>query len=133
RAHMPIGMRLKSDGFASNLYVGSGYSLAAYCREHGLPYDDLQIPVPLDTFVGYGLAFQMRFVPMLENKRVVSLVRASDAFELTLGTGERVRARGVVIACGINEFAYVPPELSTLDASCCSHASAHVELSGFAG
>jgi cation diffusion facilitator CzcD-associated flavoprotein CzcO len=133
RAHMPAGMRLKSDGFASNLYVRSGYTLKTYCAEHGLPYDDLQIPVPLDTFVGYGLAFQRRFVPMVEEKRVVSLMRANDAFEVTLEGGERVRANRVVVACGINEYAHMPAELANLDAASCSHASAHRDLSVFAG
>jgi cation diffusion facilitator CzcD-associated flavoprotein CzcO len=131
RTHMPAGMRLKSDGFASNLYVGSGYSLEAFCAEQGLPYDDLQIPVPLETFVGYGLAFQRRFVPMVEEKRVASLVRAGDAFELTLENGERVRANRVVVACGINEYAHVPPELANLDAASFSHASVHRDLSVF--
>jgi thioredoxin reductase len=133
RTHMPVGMRLKSDGFASNLYAGSSYTLKAYCAEQGLAYDDLQIPVPLETFVGYGLAFQKRFVPMLEEKRVVALARHGGAFDLTLDDGSRFTASRVVVACGINEYAYVPPEVSGLDAGLCSHASVHRELSVFAG
>jgi hypothetical protein len=50
----------------------------------------LKIPVPLETFVGYGMAFQERFVPMLEEKRVDSLGRGGSALELmrfALGAG----------------------------------------------
>ena len=133
RAHMPAEMRLKSDGFASNLYVGAGYTLKAHCAEHGLAYDDLKIPVPLETFVGYGMAFQERFVPMLEEKRVESLRRRDGAFELTFEDGERMAATRVVLACGINEYAYAPPELESLDSSFWSHACAHRDLSVFEG
>ena len=36
--HMPKGMHLKSEGFASSLYdSGSKFTLEAYCKERGLP------------------------------------------------------------------------------------------------
>src|ERR1700739_4804318 len=77
---MPKGMRLKSDGFASSLFEpDSKFTLEAYCREKGLPYADLGLPVPLETFVAYGLEFQKRFVPQLEQKSVVSLRRDGGA------------------------------------------------------
>ena len=64
RCHMPKGMLLKSDGFASNLSALAGEdSLGTYCARHAIPYDDLAIPVPLATFVDYALDFQRRFVP----------------------------------------------------------------------
>ena len=51
RNHMPEGMLLKSDGFASNLYDPQGeYPLSRYCRELGIAYDDKGIRVRLDTF-----------------------------------------------------------------------------------
>ncbi len=55
RDHMPPGMLLKSDGFASNLSDPAGAcTLERYCMERGEPYDDRKIPVRLDTFVNYG-------------------------------------------------------------------------------
>jgi hypothetical protein len=46
--HMPPGMKLKSDGFASNLYdPDSAFTLQHYCAEKNLPYADVGIPVPL--------------------------------------------------------------------------------------
>ena len=67
RDHMPEGMVLKSEGFASNLWHPDGaFTLKDYCSERGLPYKDLGLPVPLQTFCDYGEAFQKRFVPNLD-------------------------------------------------------------------
>src|ERR1700749_1307726 len=66
RSNMPEDMVLKSEGFASNLWHPDGaLTLQQYCRERGLPYQDSGLPVPLQTFCDYGMAFQQRFVPML--------------------------------------------------------------------
>src|SRR5438045_2049672 len=71
RTQMPEGMHLKSEGFASTLYdPESACTLSQYCRENAVPYADLGRPVALDTFVSYGLEFQKRMVPNLENKSV---------------------------------------------------------------
>src|SRR3974377_126570 len=49
--HMPKGMHLKSEGFASSLYEPSGtFTLGAYCKERGIDYADLGIPVRLEVF-----------------------------------------------------------------------------------
>ena len=59
RNHMPKGMLLKSDGFASNLYDPKGdIPLARYCQENSIEYSDDRIPVRLDTFVNYGSGVQ---------------------------------------------------------------------------
>src|SRR5271165_3473757 len=81
RSHMPKGMMLKSDGFASNLYDPSGaFTLKDFCAEHKIPYTDSTIPVGLDTFAAYGMAFQERLVPELEERYVASITRLSDGF-----------------------------------------------------
>src|SRR5436190_23097571 len=67
-AHMPQGMYLKSEGCASNLFDPSGnYTLRHYYAEEGLPYAQYGAPVSLEVFTQYGLAFQQRLVPMVEN------------------------------------------------------------------
>jgi hypothetical protein len=59
RDHMPKGMMLKSDGFASNLYAPGGkLTLEDFCAERGINYHHTDIPVRLDTFSSYGLAFR---------------------------------------------------------------------------
>jgi cation diffusion facilitator CzcD-associated flavoprotein CzcO len=134
RERMPAGMYLKSEGCASNLSDPAGaYTLGRHCADHGLRYGDLAVPVPLDTFVGYGLAFQRRLVPDLEDTEVVALDRAPGGYELRLRTGERVRARNVVLAVGITHFSHVPAGLARLPRELGSHTSDHHDLSGFAG
>src|ERR1700688_2591903 len=105
RAQMPKGMLLKSEGFASSLYdPGAAFTLGRYCQEQGTPYADLGLPVPLETFASYGLEFQKRFVPELEDKLVVAMDRSLSGFDIRLEDGELVTARKVVSAVGISHY-----------------------------
>jgi thioredoxin reductase len=127
--HMPKGMHLKSDGFASNLYdPARSYSLKQFCLEQELSYDDTSIPVPLETFTNYGLAFQKRFVPNLQQNTVVNLKEDAGGFALTLDNNETVTARRVVIAVGIQCFRHVPAILEHLSPAFVSHSSDHHDL-----
>ena len=103
RDHMPKGMMLKSDGFASNISDPDlNFTLKHFCHERGLSYSDDKLPVPLETFTAYGLAFGERMVPELENKLVVRLDRApGEGFDLELEDGERVTTRRIILAVGI--------------------------------
>jgi thioredoxin reductase len=130
--HMPKGMCLKSEGFASDLYdPRSEFRLKAYCAEKHLDYADVGLPVKVETFIGYGLEFQRRYVPSLEHAQVTSVRKVGDLFELTTDAGERVRARNVVVAAGITHFAYVPPALKELPETLVSHSQQHSALEGF--
>src|SRR5271168_4278853 len=67
-AHMPKGMMLKSDGFASDIYAPDGeFTLKHFCDERGVEYRDTGLPVRIETFTSYGFAFQQRMVPQLED------------------------------------------------------------------
>src|SRR5580765_1346894 len=131
---MPKGMRLKSEGFASSLSEpDTNFTLGKYCKEAGLPYADLGLPVPIATFIGYGVEFQKRFVPHLERKMVDSVRRAPAGFEVRLETGELVQAKRLVLATGICHFGYVPPVLAGLPIELVTHSSHHSDLSQFRG
>ncbi len=131
---MPKGMVLKSEGFASSLYDPDGrFPLSAFCAERGLPYADIGYPIPLDTFVDYGTAFQERFVPGLDERMVASVEPAANGFALRTDDGEIVSARRVVIAAGIRHFDYIPPLLAQLPRPYVSHSAEHRDLEGFAG
>jgi cation diffusion facilitator CzcD-associated flavoprotein CzcO len=133
-SQMPKGMRLKSEGFASNISdPRSEFTLGHFCKQQGLPYQDIGLPVPLETFVAYGLAFQERFVRNLENKKVVSIKPDDVGFKLTLETNERLSARRVVMAIGITQFASVPAELSAFSPDLVTHSREHSDLQQFRG
>lgn len=123
---MPKGMHLKSEGFASSLSApGSAFTLRHFCSEQHLPYADTGLPVPLETFISYGLEFQKRFVPQLEKKKLISLRQAAPGFELQLENGEMLVARRVVAAIGISHFAHIPACLAGLPGEFVTHSSAH--------
>jgi thioredoxin reductase len=134
REQMPKGMYLKSDGFASSLSdPQSSFTLKQYCQQKGIAYDDTRIPVLLETFTAYGLEFQQRFVPELEERQVKQIARNGDGFLVTLDRGETSRTDRVILAVGITHFANIPAELRHLPPRLVSHSSAHHDLEAFRG
>lgn len=132
--HMPKGMCLKSDGFASSLYdPDAAFTLEHFCREQGLPYQASGLPVPLDTFIAYGLEFQRRMVPALEQTNIAGIVRCEGGFRLTTSAGETLTAKRVVLAVGITHFDYTPPILAALPPEAVTHSSAYSDVSVFKG
>ncbi len=132
--HMPKGMMLKSDGFASNLYdPESKFTLRQFCAERGIEYADTGIPVRLETFNAYGLAFKERMTPELEDKFVVAVDRMPEGFLLRLDDGETVRTRRVVLAVGITHFRHIPSNLANLPPEMLSHSADHRDLERFKG
>lgn len=134
RDRMPKGMHLKSEPFASNLYdPGGEYPLSRFYAERGLPYVDIGAPVPLDVFCDYGIAFQQRFVPDLD-ERLVTLVRqVEDGFEIELDDGATERFSRVVMAVGISHFDHVPDEFAHLPAGTLTHSAHMGDGARFAG
>jgi len=134
REHMPVGMRLKSDGFASDLYdLKREFTLRRYCAERGLDYADYGLPVRLDTFVEYGLAFQRRLVPQLTEAPVETICPAPGGFRVRAANGDEVETRAVVLATGIAGYAFVPAPLDALPAELCTHSYHCHDLSRFEG
>jgi thioredoxin reductase len=134
RNHMLTTTLLKSDGFASSLYdPDSAFTLAHYCQEQSLPYSDVGLPVPIETFIAYGLEFQKRFVSRLEETEVTSLEVMSDGFKLTTQNGDIIRSKRVVVAAGITHFGYIPPIFANLPQELLTHSSQHKEVTGFKG
>lgn len=133
-SHMPKGMMLKSDNFASNISDPDGaFTLKQYCAEEGIVYPDSGVPVSLEMFSAYGLAFKERMVPELEDKLVVALERLQNGFLLRLDNGESVKARRVVLAVGITHFEHVPANLKRLPPEFLSHSFHHHDLEPLRG
>jgi thioredoxin reductase len=134
RSHMPRGMHLKSEGFASDLYDPKGeFRLRDFCAERGIRYADVGVPIERLTFCAYGEAFARRYVPDLEDRRLVALERSADGFALELDDGDRLHARHVVLAIGIDRFAHTPETLAHLPAYALSHSSDHSDAVAFHG
>lgn len=127
--HMPAGMYLKSEGFASNLgHPGGEYTLERYCAEHETAYEYRHVaaPIPLDTFERYGRWFQKHVVPGLRTNRIERVRKApGGGFELETDTGETLRAGSVVVATGMTGYAHLPRELEGLPPAALLHSYEH--------
>ena len=128
RHQMPSEMHLKSEPFASSLYEPSGrFSLRHYCKERGLAFKEVGVPVSRSVFCDYAMAFQDRFVPDLEEYNVAAIRRGyedgSSVFELQLEDGSVLQAVNVVLAVGITHYSYLPDSLQSIPAELRSHSS----------
>jgi thioredoxin reductase len=133
-SHMPDGMLLKSDGFASNISdPAADYTLGQFCRERGIPYQDKGKPVSREVFASYGLAFRDRKVPELEDKKVVNVEPDPDGFVITLDSGEVFRAKQVVLAIGVTHFGYIPEAVANLAPEYVSHSGQHSDVTRLRG
>lgn len=134
QVNMPKGMLLKSAGFASTLYdPDRSFTLRRFCQDEGIPYRDVDHPIPLETFCAYGVAFQKRFAPNLEDENLVALKRCPKGFELHMASGKSFKSRKVVLATGIDYFRHIPEFLAHLPAELVSHSADHHDLRRFAG
>lgn len=132
RENMPESMCLKSAGFASNLYEPSStFTLEAYCKSISAPYKHIDLPIQLKLFCDYGSAFQRKFVPNLEDKKLISLNTDGKYFRLGLTNETSFTAKKVIIAVGINYFKYIPEEISSLSSELVTHSANHRNLEKF--
>jgi cation diffusion facilitator CzcD-associated flavoprotein CzcO len=128
---MPPGMFLKSFDFATNIYTPQPhFTFREFCRARGITVME---PISIATFGEYGVWAQQQLVPMLEPTEVSMLTKQDGLFELTLATGERVRARRVIVAAGLSHFERLPEVLAALPPELASHTSQHSDFSRFAG
>jgi FAD-dependent urate hydroxylase len=134
RRHMPRGMFLKSEGFASSFGDPHGpFRLARFCAEFGREYGDYGVPVDLETFIDYGRWFQKSLVPDVDDVEVRRVARSNSGFSLELADGRAMHARRVVVACGFPRFRHVPAELRHLPSELVSHTADLDDVSALAG
>jgi cation diffusion facilitator CzcD-associated flavoprotein CzcO len=128
---MPAGMFLRSNWTATQIAdPESSLTLEAYQSVSG---DRFLAPVPLDSFVQYGLWYQRCAVPDLDQRKVIRVESDPRGFRLQLEDGQAVDCGRVIVAAGISMFAQQPSELRGLPSSLASHTSAHRDLHQFSG
>jgi len=128
---MPVGMLLRSPWVASYLSdPKSALTLDAYRARNGNHFGS---PVPLNHFIEYGRWFQRQAVPDVDSRQVALVESDSGEFRLTLEDGEAIKARRVVVAAGIAQFAWKPETFRNLPSTLASHSSEQREPARFAG
>ncbi|GHE40080.1 hypothetical protein GCM10018782_13040 [Streptomyces griseoaurantiacus] len=132
RDHMPSGMFLKSEPWASNLSDPEGrWRLDRYCAGQGVDARHGE-PIPVGTFASYGLWFARNALPCEVDERPVTRLRARPGgFEAVLADGEVLYARTVALAVGVLPFVRFPEALRGMDPEYVTHSSHHAELSRF--
>jgi cation diffusion facilitator CzcD-associated flavoprotein CzcO len=132
RRHMPVGMFLRSSA-VDGCEIGEGQgplTVGAFSRATGTPVPN---PLPVETFVEYGRWYQQTAVPDLDPRLIARIARANGDFEVELADGDRLTARRVVVAAGIDRFGAMPPVLAHLGGGLATHSCAHGPLDAFAG
>jgi cation diffusion facilitator CzcD-associated flavoprotein CzcO len=130
RDAMPAGMLLRSHWWATHLSdPRRAFGMNRFFRERrqAPPH-----PLPRETFVEYGLWFQARAVPHVEETYVRCVAREGSTFLVTLQDGRRIRSAIVVMALGCAYYAHRPAEYA-LPAPTVSHSCDHADFSRFRG
>jgi lysine/ornithine N-monooxygenase len=129
--HMPKGMLLRSPLAGSHLSDPQrSLTLQAYHAATGIP---LTSPLPLPHFTSYGRWFQSHALPSTDPRKVERVETNGSGFSVTVDGGETWKAHQVVVAAGIEPFAWHPPEFRDLPPALVSHTCDHRDLSSFAG
>lgn len=130
--NMPRGMCLKSTGYSSTLYDPQrAFTIGHYCAERKIPYADVGLPVNVETFCQYAMAFKERFVPDVHEAYLTDLSVAGNEFHLRFGDGTHIKSRHVIIGVGLEKFRRMPIELAGFPSAFVSHSGEHTDLSRF--
>lgn len=134
RNHMPKGMFLKSAGLSATMFDPDGiFSLKKYCACNGIEFRDEGLPISLELFAQYGMAFQQEFAPEIIESYVTHLGEIDGGFEVRLEDGSTHHAKQVVCAVGIDFFRHLPSPLASLPNELYSHSAEHFGMEKFAG
>jgi NADPH-dependent 2,4-dienoyl-CoA reductase/sulfur reductase-like enzyme len=128
---MPAGMLLRSPREASSISGPAGaFTLEAYETASGI---QPLAPLPLETFVDYGLWFRRQLDSDLDRRTVAQADLDGAGFRLTLQDGEVVRIGKLVVAAGIGPFQRKPAQFATLTEKQVSHCYEGRKFREFSG
>lgn len=129
RSHMPAGMLLRSAWEATHIAdPGGRLTLDAYAAERGAA---VATPIPLADFVDYGEWFRERAALEVDARLVRTVGKNGGGFHLELEDGAVLGARSVIVATGVEHFAWRPPEFAGLPPDRLSHSSEHAGFAKF--
>ncbi len=90
--HMPAGMYLKSEPYASDMATPlSGYNVEAFCEQRGLDYQARLGPLSLERFSQYAQWYARALVPNIEDDLVTPSEPQATPSKSSSPTGNLVR------------------------------------------
>lgn len=131
RKHMPRQMLLRSRRCASHIADPSrSLTLDEYEKSTGTKLSE---PIDIESYIDYADWFCRAVAPDVDRRRVQQVDQVDGGFSLRLQDGEEVDADRVVVAAGLEAFAWRPSPLGDLPGELVSHTSDHEDLATFAG
>lgn len=128
--NMPEGMLLRSPWAGSHIAdPGNRHTLDAYRNVNGNHH--LADPVPVKDFIAYGHWFGRQTALSADRRKVERVELAPQGYRLTFDAGEALHARRVVVAAGIQPFAYRPAIYDGLPTSLVTHTSEQLDFAKF--
>ena len=134
RSHMPVGMWLKSEPYASEISAPNpGFDVGSYAKQQGIAYNNRVKPLSVEGFTDYGDWFTKELVPGVTDITVTGVEAVSGGFKVSFADADPMTARQVVVASGVLPFASVPGELAGLPGDLATHTAQHRHLDKFSG
>lgn len=132
--HMPAGMFLKSEPYASDMAAPEpGHDVEAYCRLNNLDYQARLGPLSLERFSEYARWYQTSLVPDVTDRSVTRVIPSGEGFLVEFSDGSPLATRRVVVATGLLPHIVMPATLSESPVDLVSHSSDHSRLDQFKG
>ena len=129
---MPGGMNLKSVWSASSIAdPDRRFTLDHYTRAN-TAFTKCE-PIPLPDFVKYGQWYQRHLLPDVDRTYARWLTLDGGGFRVELEDGRATWAAHVVVAVGIESFAYMPSFTRGLPPELVSHTQDYQDFDAFAG
>lgn len=131
RSRMPSGMLLRSRRRSSHIADPRlALTIDRYEQSTG---DRLPQPIEIERFLAYSDWYRHKVVPHVDPRRVRRVDRLDGAFRLALEDGDAVVVSRLVVAAGLEPFAWRPSPLGDLPVDLVSHSSDHLDFERMSG
>jgi FAD-dependent urate hydroxylase len=126
RSRMPRGMLLRSRRRSSHIADPTlALTIERYEESTGARLPE---PIELRRYLGYADWFRRNAVPEIDSRRIQQVDRVDGNFRLTLEDGDAIVASRVVVAAGLEPFAWRPSPLGDLPEDLVSHSADHLDF-----
>lgn len=131
RSRMPHGMLLRSRRRSSHIADPTlALTIDRYEENSGARLSE---PIELRRYLGYADWYRRNAVPEIDGRHVQQVDRLDGTFRLTLEDGDALIASRVVVAAGLDPFAWRPSPLGELPDDLVSHSSDHLDFQALSG
>lgn len=133
KSRMPKGMLLRSPQAQSSISHPDGAMTLARFDAERREARPGHAPIELERFIRYGLWFQGKALPGVDQRVIERVEPSGDGYLVTPLDAAPFFSKRVVVATGLGAFAHRPQPYASLPPELVSHCSDHRDLSRFKG